>query len=151
MNTAEIPIPSTALGEGPKKLLHLLREEEEMDFTERLELYQEGGMINEDDVKDVLAIVAMFKEKYAIQLCEENADTFVAHLCAAFGRNTTHEEVEPLLREAFDEVKELKTYPQSVEMLESIKAVIRNSLNQTEQEYVLLHLNNLLDKLNLQS
>ena len=51
-----------------------------MDFTERLELYQEGGMIKEDDVKDVLAIVAMFKEKYDIQLCEENADTFVAHL-----------------------------------------------------------------------
>lgn len=119
-----------------------------MDFTERLELYQEGGMINEHDVKDVLAIVAMFKEKYNIELCEENAYTFVAHLCAAFGRNNTHEPVEPLLREAFDEVKELESYPLSVEMLENIKEVIHNSLNQTEQEYVLLHLNNLIAKLN---
>lgn len=119
-----------------------------MDFTERLELYQEGGMIGEKDVKDVLAIVAMFKEKYGIQLCEENADTFVAHLCAAFGRNNTHEAVEPLLEEAFAEVKELESYPQSVEMLESIMAVIENSLNETEQEYVLLHLNTLIAKLN---
>lgn len=119
-----------------------------MDFTERLELYQEGGMINEDDVKDVLAIVAMFKETYSIELCEENADTFVAHLCAAFGRNTTHEAVEPLMDEALAELKELESYPLSVEMLENIKGVIHNSLNQTEQEYVLLHLNNLIAKLN---
>lgn len=119
-----------------------------MDFTERLELYQEGGMINENDVKDVLAIVAMFQEKYHVQLCEENADTFVAHLCAAFGRNATHEAVEPLMEEALDEVKALESYPLSVEMLENIKGVIHNSLNQTEQEYVLLHLNNLIAKLN---
>lgn len=122
-----------------------------MDFTERLELYQEGGMINARDVEDVLAIVAMFKEKYDIQLCEENADTFVAHLCAAFGRNNTHEPVEPLLEEAFAEVKELESYPLSVEMLESIKGVIHNCLNQTEQEYVLLHLNNLIAKLGEQA
>ena len=119
-----------------------------MDFTERLELYQEGGMIKEDDVKDVLAIVAMFKEKYDIQLCEENADTFVAHLCAAFGRNATQEKVEPLLPEAFAEVKELESYPQSLDMLENIKSVIHNSLNQDEQEYVLLNLNTLIAKLN---
>ena len=118
-----------------------------MDFTERLELYQEGGMINADDVKDVLAVVDMFKEKYGIQLCEENADTFVAHLCAAFGRNATGEAVEPLMEEAFAEVKALDTYPLAVEMLESIKGVIHNTLNQTEQAYVLLHLNNLLEKL----
>ena len=119
-----------------------------MDFTERLELYQEGGMIKEDDVKDVLAIVAMFKEKYDIQLCEENADTFVAHLCAAFGRNATQEKVEPLLPESFAEVKELESYPQSLDMLENIKSVIHNSLSQDEQEYVLLHLNTLIAKLN---
>lgn len=119
-----------------------------MDFTERLELYQEGGMIKEDDVKDVLAIVAMFKEKYDIQLCEENADTFVAHLCAAFGRNATQEKVEPLLPESFAEVKELESYPLSLDMLENIKSVIHNSLNQDEQEYVLLHLNTLIAKLN---
>lgn len=119
-----------------------------MDFTERLELYQEGGMIKEDDVKDVLAIVAMFKEKYDIQLCEENADTFVAHLCAAFGRNATQEKVEPLLPESFAEVKELESYPLSLDMLENIKSVIHNSLSQDEQEYVLLHLNTLIAKLN---
>ena len=118
-----------------------------MDFTERLELYQEGGMINADDVKDVLAVVDMFKEKYDIQLCEENADTFVAHLCAAFGRNATGEAVEPLMEEAFAEVQELDTYPLAVEMLESIKGVIHNTLSQTEQEYVLLHLNNLIAKI----
>lgn len=119
-----------------------------MDFTERLELYQEGGMIDEADAKDVLAIVEMYRQRYNIELCEENADTFVAHLCAAFSRNHTHEPVEPLMKEVFDQVRELETYPLSLEMLESIKSVIHSPLNETEQEYVLMHINNLLDKLN---
>jgi len=119
-----------------------------MDFTERLELYQEGGMITETDVKDVLAIVEMYKQRYGIELCEENADTFVAHLCAAFSRNHTHEPVEPLMEEVFAQVKELETYPRSLEMLENVKSVIHCPLNETEQEYVLMHINNLLDKLN---
>lgn len=119
-----------------------------MDFTERLELYQEGGMIDETDAKDVLAIVEMYRQRYNIELCEENADTFVAHLCAAFSRNHTHEPVEPLMKEVFDQVRELETYPLSLEMLENIKSVIHSPLNETEQEYVLMHINNLLDKLN---
>ena len=72
----------------------------------------------------------------------------MAHLCAAFGRNATQEKVEPLLPEAFAEVKELESYPQSLDMLENIKSVIHNSLSQDEQEYVLLHLNTLIAKLN---
>lgn len=67
-----------------------------MDFTERLNLYLEGGMIQPDDVADVQAIITMFDQKYHIVLQEENADTFIAHLCAAFGRSATGEEVEPL-------------------------------------------------------
>ena len=49
-----------------------------MDFTERLNLYLEGGMIQPDDVADVQAIITMFDQKYHIVLQEENADTFIA-------------------------------------------------------------------------
>ena len=86
-----------------------------MDFTERLNLYLEGGMIQPDDVADVQAIITMFDQKYHIVLQEENADTFIAHLCAAFGRSATGEEVEPL--------------------------------PPTEQDYALLHINNLIARL----
>ena len=119
-----------------------------MDFTERLDLYLEGGMIDEKDVKDVNAVIQIFQEKYGITLCEENAATFIAHLCAAYGRNTTPEEVEPLMEELFAEVKELDSYPQAEKMLQDLMSVTVNPLSKAEQEYALLHINNLLASLN---
>lgn len=119
-----------------------------MDFTERLDLYLEGRMIDEKDVKDVNAVIQIFQEKYGITLCEENAATFIAHLCAAYGRNTTHEEVEPLMEELFAEVKELDSYPQAEKMLQDLMSVTVNPLSKAEQEYALLHINNLLASLN---
>lgn len=118
-----------------------------MDFTERLELYREGNMITDENVQAILDIIAMFREKYGIVLCEENADTFIAHLCAAFFRMRTGEPVEPLMEEVFAEVKEMETYPRSVEMLKNIEEVLGNPLVPEEQEYVLLHVNSLLEKL----
>ena len=44
-----------------------------MDFSERLQLYKEGGMISEKDVDDVNAIIKMFKDEYGVELQEENA------------------------------------------------------------------------------
>lgn len=118
-----------------------------MDFSERLDLYQEGGMINEADVKTVLNIIAMFKAKYSIELCEENADTFIAHLCAALGRSHSHDPVEPLVEDVFVEVKELDTFPLSEKILEDIRGVLAPmQLIETEAQYLLLHINTLLEK-----
>ena len=57
-----------------------------MDFTERFELYKEGGMISDEDIKDLNAVIELFKKEYGITLEEENASMFIAHLCAAYGR-----------------------------------------------------------------
>lgn len=119
-----------------------------MDFTERLNLYLEGGMIQPEDVADIQAIIAMFDTKYHIILQEENADTFIAHLCAAFGRTASGEEVEPLPPEVKTELEGLDSYPKSKEMLQDVMAAARNRLNETEQDYALLHINNLIARLN---
>ncbi|WP_303015288.1 PRD domain-containing protein [Holdemania massiliensis] len=119
-----------------------------MDFTERLNLYLEGGMIQPEDVADIQAIIAMFDTKYHIILQEENADTFIAHLCAAFGRAVSGEEVEPLPPEVKAELEGLDSYPKSKEMLQDVMAAVRNRLNETEQDYALLHINNLIARLN---
>ena len=115
-----------------------------MDFTERLELYKEGGMINEKDVEDVNAIIKMFKDEYGVELQEENADTFIAHICAAYSRNISKEEVDALPDVAKNELMELDTYPQSLEILNRLVEVTQNPLNQVERDYALLHINNLI-------
>ena len=58
-----------ALEEG-RKTTKMGEKEERMDFTERLELYREGEMITDDNVKTILNIIAMFREKYDIEVEE---------------------------------------------------------------------------------
>ena len=115
-----------------------------MDFTDRLELYREGGMIDDKAVEDVNAIIKMFKDEYGYVLEEENADTFIAHICAAYSRNVTKEEVEPLPDVVKDELTGLETYPKSLEILNRLVEVTQNPLNQVEKDYALLHINNLI-------
>ena len=117
-----------------------------MDFTERLEMYQEGGMLDRNDVKDVLAIIDLFKNEYNVVLQEENADTFIAHICAAYFRNKTGEPVDELPEAVMSELLSLDTYEESTQILSRLIEVTHNSLNQVEQNYALLHINNLISK-----
>lgn len=118
-----------------------------MDFKERLDMYKEGGMITEDDVKDIETVIKLFKDDYNIELCEENAATFIAHLAAAYSRNATKEELDDLSNDMLDEIKALDTYEESLKILDKIVEVTNNPLNDVERNYVLLHLNNLMANL----
>ena len=115
-----------------------------MDFSERLSLYREGGMPTDEDIKDIEAILALFKDKYEMVLEEENADFFIAHISAAYNRNKTAEPVEELPEEVMSELLSLATYDKSKEILDDILRVTHNPLSETERNYALLHINNLL-------
>ena len=117
-----------------------------MDFTERLDLYKEGGMLNDGDVEDILAVIKMFKDEYGIELQEENADTFIAHLAAAYSRNATGEPVDELPDIVKEELLGLDTYQESLQILDRLIEVTHNPLNQVERDYALLHINNLIAK-----
>ena len=115
-----------------------------MDFTERFELYKEGGMINDGDIEDLNAVIRLFKDEYGVTLEEENASMFIAHLCAAYGRLTSSEPVDELPEEVLNELESLDTYEESKEILEKVMNATKNPLNEIEKGYALLHINNLI-------
>ena len=115
-----------------------------MDFTERFDLYKEGGMINDDDIRDLNAVIDLFKNEYGVVLEEENASMFIAHLCAAYGRLTSNEPVDELPQEVIEELRSLDTYDESLEILDKVMKATANPLNEVEQGYALLHINNLI-------
>ena len=115
-----------------------------MDFSERLSLYREGGMLTDEDIKDIEAILALFKDKYEMVLEEENADFFIAHISAAYNRNKSGEPVEELPQEVMDELLSLETYEKSRNILSDILEITHNPLSEVERNYALLHINNLL-------
>ena len=115
-----------------------------MDFTERFELYKEGGMINDEDIKDINAVIELFKKEYGITLEEENASMFIAHLCAAYGRLSSKEPVDEVPEEVLKELESLDTCEESKEVLKKVMKATNNPLNEVEQGYALLHINNLI-------
>ena len=56
----------------------------------------------------------------------------------------TDEEVEQLPLEVIEELKGLETYDLSKEILNKVMTVTKNPLNEIEQGYALLHINNLI-------
>ncbi|NCB33266.1 MAG: PRD domain-containing protein [Erysipelotrichia bacterium] len=115
-----------------------------MNFDERLSLYLEGEMLTEEDVSTIHRVIDMFHDDYGLELTEENAGMFIAHLCAALNRNVTKEEIPPVEETMLKELAGLDTYQKSLEILDRLVAVTNNCLNETEQDYALLHINNLL-------
>ena len=115
-----------------------------MDFTERFDLYKEGGMINDSDIDDILKVIDLFRNEYGVVLEEENAAPFIAHLCAAYDRLVTHEEVDEVPEAVMEELRSLDSYAESLEILEKVMNATENPLNETEQGYALLHINNLI-------
>ena len=115
-----------------------------MNFDERLELYREGGMLTDNDVKNVNAIIDMFKDDFGVVLEEENADFFIAHICAAYGRNVTKEEIDPLPDAVRNELEGLDTYEESLKVLERLLEVTDSPLTDVEKDYCLLHINNII-------
>lgn len=118
-----------------------------MDFTERFALYKEGGMIDDNDIEDLNAVIKLFKDEYGVTLEEENASMFIAHLCAAYGRIDSGENIDELPSEVIDELKSLPTYDLSLEILDKVMKVTKNALNDIEQGYALLHINNIIAQL----
>ncbi len=117
-----------------------------MDFSERLNLYVEGGLITSVDVKDIKKIIVLFDEKYHIQLCEENASFLIAHICAMYHRNQINEEIGDLSDQEIREVKQLKTYPKSIVILEDVVKNMHINVKEVERNYLLLHINAILQQ-----
>ncbi len=117
-----------------------------MDFSERLNLYVEGGLITSVDVKDIEKIIVLFDEKYHIQLCEENASFLIAHICAMYHRNQINEEIDDLSDQEIREVKQLKTYPKSIAILEDVVKNMHINVKEVERNYLLLHINAILQQ-----
>ena len=65
-------------------------------------------------------------------------------MCAAYGRLTSGEDVDVIPEEVMDELKSLDSYDLSKQILEKVMKATKNPLNEVEQGYALLHINNLI-------
>jgi hypothetical protein len=67
-----------------------------MDITVRMNILKDAGKLSQKNYDRVVTIIDYFKEKYQIELTEENASAFITHVCSALERIDKGETVRPL-------------------------------------------------------
>jgi len=74
------------------------------DLSRRLDILVEGGVLGEENFKRVSHIIRHFKERYGIELTDDNAGAFITHLCSALERIARGEPVGELDKEIYEDV-----------------------------------------------
>lgn len=72
-----------------------------MDIEERLRILIDSGTLSQKNYLNVKQVMNYFKNTHGITLTEENAASFITHLCMALERIDKGEEVEPLDKDVY--------------------------------------------------
>lgn len=111
-----------------------------MDFEPRLSILRQAGMLSDEDYQKVQDVIHYFKEKYGLTLTEENASSMITHLCAALGRISRGEPVEPLDEDVYEETKQEPTFPKALEATQGLVKEILPGLPEDEQKFLTMHI-----------
>ena len=114
------------------------------DLSRRLDILMEGGVLGEENFKRVSQIIRYFKERYGIELTEENSSAFITHLCSALERIVKGEPVEELDKEIYEDVVIHPMFGQA-DIISNELREMYPIIPESELMYLNMHLNLLLE------
>lgn len=117
-----------------------------MDFEARLSILRQAGMLTDSDYEKVQQVICYFAEKHQLTLTEENASAMITHLCAALGRISRGEPVEPLDEEVYEETKQEPTFEKALQITQELVDHILPGLPEDEQKFLTMHIGVLLSQ-----
>lgn len=117
-----------------------------MQLNNRLQILKDSCQISCENYQDMLKVIEMFKEKFGIELTEENGSMFITHLAIAYDRVNKNEHIEATLDIIDEEIKNNKNYDKSEEIFMELQNQLDKSLPDNEKTFILMHLCVLLDK-----
>jgi len=110
----------------------------------RLDILREGGILSDENYERVLSVISHFKNRYGIELTEENASAFITHLCSALQRITNGEPVEALDKDIYEDVIIQPTFERANEISTELRDMYP-IIPESELMYLNMHLNILLE------
>lgn len=117
-----------------------------MDLWERVALLQSSGQITKAERLQLDKLLTELRDAWSIPLEDETAVSLVTHLALAGARVNRQETVAPLEAALVAEVHRSAFYERSQAMLDRIETLLQVSFPTEEKGYLLLHLCNLLQK-----
>lgn len=115
-------------------------------IRQRINLLQEGSVISKESADQVCNILR-YLEQDEIVITEDNAAAFVTHLCMALEREKRQDHINALSSDAVKEIRQSAFYPHAQDILRRMLEA-GMQLSSTEQDYICLHLEVLLESQN---
>lgn len=116
-----------------------------MDVSARLNILLENNVITEEVYNNINKVINKLKDKFNIEITEENGGMFITHLSMALARREKGETVNRIEKTIFKEIKNDVNYQKALEIVNYIEEVIDN-LPIEEREFIEMHICTLLNK-----
>jgi transcriptional regulatory protein LevR len=120
-----------------------------MKLDERLIILRDAKQIDEDIYSKMLKIIALFKEKWNIELTEENGAMMITHLCIALQRMKNKDAVEKIDEDICEELKKNNYCEKSKQAIKAMEDEIGFVIPDCEKNFIIMHLCVLFKKENI--
>ena len=111
-----------------------------MDLSFRLGLLKDGGQIDQETYEKLLKVPEIVKDRWGIELLEENGAMLITHMSAALMRVKRGEAVSPMEEEIILQLRGEKDYESSQCLLRILEEELEINLPEEEKEFIIMHL-----------
>lgn len=111
----------------------------------RLKIFKDSGMIDEKQEREIVEIIEYLKNKYTLNITDENSSMFITHLVMSLKRIKNKEYLKSLEDEELEEFKKEINYEKACKILDELEEkILKIKIPDNEIGYILAHLINLL-------
>lgn len=111
-----------------------------MDLSMRLDILKNAGQISGETYDALIRIIKMFKNKWEIELTEENGAMLITHLSIALERIKKNELVDGIEAETYEEIKNHCQYEKCKNIFEDITKETAIEIPKNEETFIMMHL-----------
>lgn len=115
-------------------------------LDDRIQILRESGVISGDTAEQILRLRSLFLEEYGIELTEENASSYITHMCFALERIAKKEGVAPLDEAIVEEMADEDDYESACVIADGVFRQF-SCLTKAERDYVILHVITMLKRI----
>jgi len=113
------------------------------ELNQRMEILFQGEIISKPVYQNMVKVI---HELADYQLNYEKEVTFVTHLAMALARIESGDIEEKMAIEIIDQIKASPYYYEAFKILTILKEVIELEIPDSEEDYLLIHLSNMLNQ-----
>jgi len=111
-----------------------------MDILIRLNILLENNVITEEVYYKIKEIIRELKEKYNVEITEENGGMFITHLSAALTRINNGQPLEIIDEGVMEQIKLESCYTKTVEVMKRIQDICNVVFPREEEIFILTYL-----------